>query len=342
MNEVLVYGPIYDFSAQEFVRSFAEITGDSIICRINTNGGNVESAWSMVAKFREFEGNKLVKVDGKAYSMGFGFCLYADNVEALDVSQFMIHRASYGDWYENSGYMTEAELTSLNNVNKALRAAFEAKIDVEKFENLKQCKENGITADKLFSMDSRVDVFLTASDAKKIGLVNRIVKITPEKAAELNKKLVSIAASGDGSGIDDLVIKVPVAETPITESENVKFLIMNRAELQAKHPELFAEIVGLGVARERDRVGAWAVFADVDVKAVKEGIASGEPLSQTAMAEFASKKFSQAKIEAVSKETTADAGATATTEVPVTATPTAASDFQAKLEAELNLTPKKD
>lgn len=129
--------------------------------------------------------------------------------------------------------------------------------------------------------------------------------------------------------------------TQEVETENVNFLIMNRAELQAKHPELFAEIVGLGVAQERDRVGAWAVFADVDVKAVKEGITSGEPLSQTAMAEFSLKKLSAVKVAEVTAETTTDTAANAGAETVVETAPTAASDFEAKLQKELGINQEK-
>jgi ATP-dependent protease ClpP protease subunit len=149
MNEVLVYGSIYDFTAEAFVRSFSEIEGNELTCRIKTNGGGVEAAWSMIGKWKEFEGQKTVKVDGKAYSMGFYFCCYADNVQCLDVSQFMVHRASYGEWYENSTYFTEAEKVNLTNVNKQLKAAFEAKVDVQTFENLKSVKDAGITVEKV-------------------------------------------------------------------------------------------------------------------------------------------------------------------------------------------------
>ena len=55
------------------------------------------------------------------------------------------------------------------------------------------------------------------------------------------------------------------------------------------NPELYKEIYGSGVTAERDRVGSWAVYFDVDPKAVQEGIAKGEALSVTKQAEFTRK-----------------------------------------------------
>lgn len=285
MNEVLIYGPIYDFTAELFVQSMNEIDADSVTLRINTGGGGVESGWSMIGRFQEFSGTKNVKVDGKAYSMGAFICLYADNVECMDISQFMFHRASYGAYFEKE-YMSEVEKGQLANVNKKLREAFEAKIDVAKFEALKVCKDNGITVNRLFSMDERVDVYLTADEAKKIGLVKKVNKITPEKAASINSKLAQIAAS---HGVDDLMVKAP--EVVTVQETTTKQVInsqtnMTIAELQAQHPELYAQVLQSGVAKERERVGAWSAFHEIDAKRVLEGIASGNDLSQKEIAEF--------------------------------------------------------
>jgi len=330
MNELLIYGFIYDFSAAEFVSAFAEVEGESVTCRINTNGGGPEAGWSMIGRLIEFKGSKLVKVDGKAYSMGAFILCYADDSECYDVSQFLFHRASYGMWYENE-YMDEGQRTNLINVNKKLREAFEAKIDVAKFENLKVCKEAGITVNRLFSMEERVDVYLTADDAKKIGLVNRIVKITPSKAASINKSVAKMAANSES--IDALMIKIPIVEAtketpnaPEVKPKNTSK--MTPEEFKALHPEAYASIVGTGIAQERDRVGAWAVFAEIDPKAVAEGIKSGNPLSMTATAEFQMKLMTSGKLTALAGE--AKPGAEATTDTPPVAT-SAVDALQAKV-----------
>lgn len=290
MNELLIYGLIWSESARLFVESFAELEGDSVTLRINSGGGGIEDGWSMITRFNEFQGTKNVKVDGKAYSMGAFICLYADTVECVDVSQFMFHRASYGLWYE-SEYMDDEEKSSLINVNKKLREAFEAKIDVAKFEALKVCKDNNITVNRLFSMEERVGVYLTADEAKKIGLVKTIVKLTPQKAASINAKVASIKSlAADASG-EDFFVKVPQPVAPVATTEPVfNNQINNRkmtiAELQAQHPDLFAQVLQSGIAQERERVGAWMAFHEIDSKRALEGVAGEGSVTQKEIAEF--------------------------------------------------------
>ena len=76
---------------------------------------------------------------------------------------------------------------------------------------------------------------------------------------------------------------------------------MTPDELKAKHPEVYSQIFNLGVKEgktaEKDRVEAWAVFAEINPKAVKEGIEGGENITQKAMAEFALQGQKQARID---------------------------------------------
>lgn len=303
MNELLVYGDIYSFSASEFIKAFSQIEGENVVVRVNTNGGDPQMAFGMAARLKEFSGEKVVKIDGKAYSSGLFFALYADKVEALDVSEFLIHRAAYGDWFEGSEFFTAELKSNLERINKSLEAAFRNKVDVKAFEDMK-----GVKVKDIFSMDQRLDVFFTAQEAKSIGLVDKIVKITPQKKSKVNALMMSAAAKY--TGIEDVQWK-PAKETeasnkPHTEKVNSKTNNkMTIEQLKAEHPELFAKVFGDGVKAERDRVGAWLKFNDTDAKAVVEGIESGENLSQTAMADFTVKMVSAqtlAKIKAENPE----------------------------------------
>ena len=60
--------------------------------------------------------------------------------------------------------------------------------------------------DDVFSMNSRIDVNITPRQAKKIGLINRVIKLTPSIGAEIRSKAVSMAASF-GVNVDDLLIE---------------------------------------------------------------------------------------------------------------------------------------
>ncbi len=290
MNEILIYGGIYEWSASEFIKAFAEIEGDTVIVRMNTDGGDPMCGHGMMARFQEFEGSKTVKVDGKAYSSGFFMCLYADNVECLDVSQFMVHRASYGEWFEKSEYFTQPLRENLASINADLEKAFRNKLNVAEFEKIK-----GVKVKDIFSMDSRIDVFLTAREAKQVGLVSKINTITPKKAQELKASFSKLAARYD---VDfSSVVETPNAGENSNSSVNAdankqvnnKNKYMTIEQFKAENPELFAQIQSTAVETEKDRVNAWLKFIDVDAKAVTEGIKEGKNLSQEAMADFSVK-----------------------------------------------------
>ena len=324
MNEFLIYGQINSYTSSEFITSMNEADGD-ITVRINSGGGEPDYGWGMVAKFKEYEGNKTVKIDGKAYSMGAYIAMYADNVEALDVSTFMVHRAAYDSWFEGSEYFTKELKENLTNINKSLEAAFRARVDVEKFETLKDVKVKDI-----FSMEDRIDVFLTAKDAKKIGLVSKIIKITPKKAAEINSQ-VKIAASTDS----DLTVEAPEQKPTKQDIQTQTNTKMNKSELREKHPELFAEIVGLGVEQEQERVSAWAKWNEIDPALAMKGIEGKDEIKASNISEFqvaALKALQKKGIEADSTEDVkldADGKAIPTSEL------SAAEKLEAQMNADL-------
>ena len=86
---------------------------------------------------------------------------------------------------------------------------------------------------------------------------------------------------------------------------------MTLAKLKEKHPELYAQVIAAGAEAERDRVGAWMAFADIDIKAVSEGINGGKNISAKEMAEFSRKALSAEQLKLIQKNSP---GATKTDE----------------------------
>ena len=268
-QEVLLYGQIYAQSSIDFINGISAVgEDDELSVRVNTNGGDVLYGWGMVAKFNEFKGVKKIKVDGSAYSMGACFLAYADveNVEALDVSEFLIHRAAYPSWYEDN-YMSDSEKENLKTINSSLHDAFKNRIDVNKFKEI-----SGKTLKEVFSMDGRIDVFLTAQQAKQIGLIGKITKITPTKKAEISAINQRIAANYTGGKNKN--------------TNNFNPSKMTKEDFKREHPEAYAAIVNEGVTAERDRCGAYLAYITADKDAVIAGIKSGEQMSATTQAEL--------------------------------------------------------
>lgn len=283
MKEILLYGQIYSSTAEAFINACNEVGEEGVSVRINGDGGSPEYGWGMIAKYSEIKSKKLIKVDGKAHSMYAYFLCYADDAEALDVAQITIHRGGYADWVEsNPAYMTQGMIDSRDFMNKKLRRALESKIDVAKFEAMK-----GVTLDQIFSNDSRIDVTLTAAEAKKIGLINRVVNITPAIKAEV-ESLYQMAAHVQ-----------PEAVTKPTQPIITK---MDISKFRNEHPDVYAQVIALGVAQEKDRVEACMVFNEIDPAGVKAAIESGKPLSAKQMADFTLKAVSGKRAEDIAAE----------------------------------------
>jgi ATP-dependent protease ClpP protease subunit len=292
--EVLLYSDIQSWTAADFINQVNQSDDDNITIRVNCDGGEVMYGWGIIAKFQEFDGEKKVKIDGKARSMAAFLPCYADEVSALDISSFTFHRAAYPEWAEKE--MSEEMRSELLRVNKHLEKAFRSKVDISAFETV-----TGVTVKDLFSMDSRIDVSLDAIQAKKVGLINEIVNITPKKKEQIEARTLAIAAKfGDKASFKPAEI---VAEKT-NINKNSKIRKMTIEQFKAENPEVFAQAVSIGISQEKDRVGAWAVFNGIDPEAVVAGIKSGENISETAKAEFSLKAMVKPQVEALETEST--------------------------------------
>ena len=337
IREILIYGDIYSWTASEFINSVNALESDGeLIVRVNTDGGDPEFGFGMSAKYAEFEGSKKVKVDGKANSTGLFFICTAKHVEALDASTFILHRASYGEWIEsNPDYFTEARKARLTAINDSLKKLFEAKVDVKAFEKLK-----GVKVKDVFSMDQRMDVVLTAKEAKKIGLISKITPLNSDLKASIESNFQIAAKFGlnnEGIGIIDKDVLKPIAAKTQKKDK------MTVEEFKTQHPEAYAATFkagkDAGITEENDRVGAWAAFMEVDAKAVSAGIKSGDKLSQTAMADFSMKMASAAITANVEKDNADDTP----TDTPDGDKPelTAAEKLSLEMDKKLNINQEK-
>ena len=279
-KELLLYSGIHSFVAEELINSMEEHMDDQITMRINSGGGGVQETWGIAAKVSE-HGNVKMKVDGVAFSGAFNLLMYAKEVECLDVSTFMAHRAAY-----NYGGDSKEEKEFLMKVNADLRKQMESRIDSAKLKEIK-----GVTIADIFEKEERISVFFTASEMKQLGIVSKVNKLQPSEVKAFNETFLRIAAE---------------------HNPQTKETVMTLAELKEKHPSIYAEAVAIGkvegkaegIAAENDRIGAAMVFAHLDPEGVKEIIKSGKAMTATQQSEFALKAMSPenlAKIKADSK-----------------------------------------
>lgn len=266
-KEILIYSPIYDYTAESIVEEINEFADeDTLTIRLHTPGGQVMSGYAVLSRLTDRKGAANVFVDGEAYSMGAYIALYGNEVIASEMAKFMFHKAAYPNWYEP----TEMEKEQLKEIN----ASFKVKMK-SRFNDSQLAKD---TIAKVFEPDVINDVYLSAKQAKEVGLV---IKIKP----------LDLGVKAQIEQYTQMYASFEQQTTEVVASKPQILLNMNIQELKAQHPALFDEVFAAGrsagAVAERDRVGSFLAFLDVDPKAVKAGIESGNPISETQRSEFA-------------------------------------------------------
>lgn len=309
-KEILLYNNIYSYSAADFISQLNESEEDVVI-RVNSGGGSPEDCWGMIAKMKEKK-NVTVKVDGRADSMALYFLCYANKVEALDVSGFLLHRAAYS--FLNQNELTEAQASDLKKVNDDLRAGLEKRVNERKFKQI-----TGYSFDDVFDTSRRLDIEINSKQALEMGLIDKINPINEMEIAAINTRMYKVAATNENIN---------------NEKNNKK---MTLAELKSAHSDLYNEVVKIGAKEEKDRVGSWLVFSNIDLEAVKKGIADGGVMSQTTLTELTLKSISAEHLAKLETAKTPVVPTAEKTEVEETEEQKAVAKFQAELNKKLNI-----
>lgn len=273
MKELYLYSAIYPWTAESIISAIENANGEDIVIRINSIGGDVFSGWGIAKKIREYEGKVHAKVDGLAASMAAAILLYADSVEASSVSRIMLHQASGGN---------NAEL--LAGINNDMRKQLKSKLSNDDFKSV-----TGVTIDGMFSGENK-DYWLNAKDAKKAGIVNKVVKLTTAELSE--NKIINIAAQLNGATPDNSGEGNSTPKPEPKESLKTNSKKMTKDEFIRENPEAYAamkaDIEKAAVKKERDRIAACMKFYPADPKAVQAVIDSGESIfeNQALMADL--------------------------------------------------------
>lgn len=346
---LLVYETITNESAKEFLRelNFVSQFQDDITVRINSGGGDVFAGYGMVAAVSEIRGETLGIVDGLAGSMAGVFLPMFDRVEAYDTSNFLIHRIA------SPGPVTNEMQAEIDRMNVIFREKLESRIKPRAFKRI-----FGTSIKGLFEEEERRDLLFGAQKALEIGLIDRIRTLNREEGKKVQAAF-SAFASGSikyelSSSIEDNTAQSGKKQKskPKTMSEEAITVESLRVSDPAVYQAIFNSGLEAGSKKERDRVGAWNAFADVDLNAVTEGIKSGEPLGQAKQMEFLRKSVSAGAVQQLEAGSAGNIATTVTTEVAADggaaaagnpqAAGSAVSEFEAAVMKSLNLKAKSD
>lgn len=257
-KEIPVYYPFYDFTIADCIERIHDAMGDDLTMRICSGGGSVFAAYGMYAKIKE-HGNITMKVDGVAASAAGIACLFASDVQCLNVSKFMLHRA---DMYVRDGDQETQNM--LDDVNRDIKSMMKKRLNQNSFKEI-----TGMSIDDMFEGEQK-DVWLNAKQAKQIGLVSKIVKLEPAELEAMEQSWHKIAAT---LNIDNKI-------------ETQKITNMSAQELKEKFPAIYNEVFQLGASFEKDRIESFMAFIEVDAAGVKAGIESGKPITAKQISEF--------------------------------------------------------
>jgi len=184
---ILLYTSIWEEQAENITNQILEAPEDEPVeIWMNTPGGSVTAGWSIMAAINEKKLDVNFTVLGDASSMGAYLLLFGKHNKAYDVSNFLFHRAAS----MLEPIMSDEELENIGNRNKIIRKKMSSRIDEALFTEV-----TGKTFDDMFSMDDRLDIRLNAQQAKKIGLIDEIVKLDVRKKAEIESRFMADLAA---------------------------------------------------------------------------------------------------------------------------------------------------
>lgn len=289
-KEILFYTPFYASAAMDLITKMEETKSGDINIRVNSPGGSVMMAYGVFAKMREKskEGQKIkIKVDGMAASGAGNMLMFADEVEALSVADIVLHRAAF-DTEED---LSSEQKTYLTKVNTDLKNLLESKVSQDKFKEV-----TGTTIDAMFSLDTRIDVRLTAQQAKEIGLVHKVVKL------ETSQELAAYYGTAEILALNTDLKK---EAKPVNTAQKH----MTKEELKSSHPSVYdaivAEATEFAKKAERDRVASLTAYMSIDEAFVKAKISDGTSLSEAERTDLTIKlvkaQFKDAEVKEVEK-----------------------------------------
>lgn len=155
-----------DIDETEFVKSLASMDADTIHLRIDSPGGDVFAARSMMTAIAQNKAKVIAHVDGLAASAATGICMACDEVEISQGAGFMIHNA----WTLSIGNKADMAKAGdlLAKIDEGLVSDYAARTGKDRAE-IEQL------------MDA--ETWFTADEAKENGFVDRVVDVVGRKGS---------------------------------------------------------------------------------------------------------------------------------------------------------------
>lgn len=272
---------LWSGSVRDLLGELDTANGSDIDVDLFTYGGETQPTWTLYKEVKEYKGNTSVSVDGLAASMGVILMAAFDKRRMSDTAKLMLHAPS-GSLGDKTDEIRESLYNALASIID--EAAFEKEFS-------KKLK------DVMFAEGDQIEnIWLNSKQAKKIGLVNEVYKLTP-------KQLKNVADLVQGKSINNTSL---AAVLNINQNLNR----MTLEKLKAEHPAIYQQVynVGLGdgmvagAKKELSRVKAALPWLETDQETVVNAIKEGKEIDNEFISDMSAKAISKAKLDSMNNE----------------------------------------
>uniref|UniRef100_UPI0035677663 head maturation protease, ClpP-related n=1 Tax=Ilyobacter sp. TaxID=3100343 RepID=UPI0035677663 len=215
-------------------------TVDELDVRIHSPGGVIFSGYAIYNLLKTHSAKKTVYVDGIAASMGSIIAMAGDEIKMSKAGMIMIHNP----WGWSSGEAKDMRQYA-DNLDKMMDTAAEI-----------YSERTGTGVDTIKELMGKT-TYLTADEALEYGFIDEIIDYSEDtKIDPVNKMLMMDGRKIDLSGLPQQKMLMNKLETLGLKEVSIKEEEedMTKAELKAKHLDLYNEIYNEGVAEERTRM----------------------------------------------------------------------------------------
>lgn len=283
----------------------------TILYLIDSPGGTVDGTQAFADAIRSSDKRTIALVDGMMCSAAYWIGSAAKEVYATSSTDIIGSIGTMCTFYDNSKAMEargivlrEYYATASKDKNRATKEALEGdgkKLVQEMLDPMNNVFLSAVResrGDKIAHSEEQVltGKTFTSERATSLGLIDGIKTI---------EEAMVYAINGSAS-----------KNKTTTTTQTNKYKIMTSQEFKAQHRAEYDAMVKDIVTAERDRVGAWMAFMEIDAEAAKKGIAEGNEVTQKTISEMTVKAMSKAKLGAMETES---AEAVQTAEVPAEA-----------------------
>lgn len=260
---------IDNWSVPDAINQIEQEAEQDLEIKMFSYGGSVLSGFELGKTIQDRSKTTNVDVAGMAASMGAVLLTFFDKVIASNTSQFLIHPVA--------AYNTKLKKNSGQNIFDTLSA----KLNLDVFEEIAGKPLNEVI---FGDRTDENDIWLTAEEAQRIGLVHEIYQIAPDSKNEID------------SVLDNCPWKRPSTNT-IEPDNNTNKMDVNK--LKSEFPQVYASIFSEGTKSERVRIQTLNEYREFDAERVDNMIESGESVNASFIKEMAGKAKANAVANAI-------------------------------------------